>query len=53
MQAPALQRLEWVKSAIELVLLLLAIPWIIKRLYRSPKDGLKALGDTYFAGALG
>ncbi len=46
-QAPLLQRLERVKSLLELVLLLLAIPWLLIRLYKSPGGFLRALGEGH------
>jgi hypothetical protein len=45
---PLMQRLEWVKSLLELVLLLLAVPWIIVRLVREPRRGLRDLGEGHF-----
>lgn len=45
---PLLQKLEWVKSALELVLLLLAIPWILFRLFRDGGRGLRDLGEGWF-----
>jgi hypothetical protein len=46
-QAPLLQRLEWIKSSLELVLLLLAIPYLIIRLYKSPRGFIRALGEGH------
>jgi hypothetical protein len=46
-QAPLLQRLEWIKSSLELVLLLLAIPWLIISLYKSPGGFLRGLGKGH------
>jgi hypothetical protein len=46
--APVMQRLEWVKSLLELVLLLLAVPWIIIRLLREPGRGMRDLGKGHF-----
>ncbi len=47
-QAPLLQRLEWVKSLLELALLLLALPWIIYRLLRDGARGFRELGEGHF-----
>lgn len=47
-QAPLLQRVEWVKSLLELILLLLAIPWILKRLFHDPANSLRDLGEHHF-----
>lgn len=46
--ACAMQRIEWVKSLLELILLLLAIPWILIRLFREPGKGMRDLGEGYF-----
>lgn len=45
---PLLQRLEWVKSFLELILLLLAIPWVAIRLLKDPVRSLRELGEGHF-----
>lgn len=47
-QPPLLQRLEWIKSLLELVLLVLALPWILYRLWRDGGRGLRDLGEGHF-----
>jgi flagellar biogenesis protein FliO len=48
-QPPLLQRLEWVKSLLELVLLVLALPWILYRLWRDGARALRDLGESNFS----
>jgi hypothetical protein len=45
---PLLQRLEWVKSLLELLLLLLALPWVAYRIWRDGTHGLRDLGEDFF-----
>jgi hypothetical protein len=45
---PSLEKLEWVKTFLELILLLLAIPWVLIRLLKDPVRGLRDLGESYF-----
>jgi hypothetical protein len=47
-QAPLLEKLEWVKSLLELILLALAIPWVLIRLLKDPIKGLRDLGEGHF-----
>lgn len=47
-QPPLLEKLEWVKSLLELILLLLAIPWVLIRLWKDPIKGLRDLGEGHF-----
>ena len=47
-QAPLLQRLEWVKSLLELVLLVLALPWILYRVWRDGGRAFRDLGEEHF-----
>lgn len=47
-QAPLLQRMEWVKSLLELVLLVLALPWILYRVWRDGAHAFRDLGEGHF-----
>jgi hypothetical protein len=45
---PLLERLEWVKSLLELILLALALPWVLYRIIRDGPEALRDLGEGHF-----
>lgn len=46
---PAKSDLDYVKTTIELLLLLLAVPWLVRRIVRNPKSTARAAADHHLS----
>lgn len=46
---PSVEQLVYVKTLLELTLLLLAIPWMLFRLCKDPITAMRDLGNSHFS----
>jgi hypothetical protein len=45
---PSVETLVYAKTVLELALLLLAIPWVLIRLFRDPLKAMHDMGESHF-----